>query len=321
MKLDEKISLCDGDLDVLTLGELLIDFISTDYVTELKKAVHFQKVFGGSPGNIAVNLSGMGFKTGVIASVGKDEFGSYIKEFLEQRKVNIEGLQQVEEPTSMIFITKSMGNPKYLPVRKADYCLVEKEDYYRLIDRCKIFHFTAWALSMPGIRGITIDLVRYAKSKQKLITFDPNFRQNLWEKNHNGPIWIRENIVPLVDIIKPSEVDAENIWEGNEHLEEEFKTLSEKENVTIILTQGEKGLTAYSGGEVIQLPSYAETVVDTTGAGDAFWAGFFASALLEQTVRDALISGSYTAGYKLGFVGAIAKLPLPTELEEDLLCE
>ncbi len=322
MKFDQKIYLSDGDLDVLTVGELLIDFISTDYVMELKSAVHFQKVFGGSPGNIAVNLSGMGFQTAVIASVGKDEFGDYIQAFLEQRQVNAEGLQRVEEATSMIFVTKSMENPKYLPVRNADYCLVDKTIHYQLIDRCKIFHFTAWALSMPNIRAVTMDLVQYARSHQKLITFDPNFRQNLWEKNHDGAAWIRQYVMPLVDIIKPSEVDAANIWNIKDSLDEnQLIGLSHKEDMTIILTRGERGLTAYSGGESVSMPSCADIVVDTTGAGDAFWAGFLASVLMDHTIHEALKHGSQSAGYNLGFVGAISDLPLPNKFEEEPLCE
>ncbi|RQD70297.1 MAG: carbohydrate kinase [Tindallia sp. MSAO_Bac2] len=311
MKLDEKITLSDGDLDVVTMGELLIDFISTEYVEELKSATHFKKVFGGSPGNIAVNLSGMGFKTAVIGSVGKDQFGDYINEFLESRHVNIQGLQRVEQATSIIFVTKSKDNPKYMPVRKADYCLVDESVNYQLVERCKIFHFTAWALSMPEIRTVTMSLLNYARSLDKLITFDPNYRQDLWEKNHDGAEWIRKFVMPLVDIIKPSEVDAKNIWDIKDSIEEQLTNISNDEDIMIVFTKGEKGLTAYSGGESVCLPSSASTVVDTTGAGDAFWAGFMASILKGNKTHDALKHGSQSAGYKLGFIGAISDLPLP----------
>ncbi len=193
---------------------------------------------------------------------------------------------------------------------------------YQLIDRCKIFHFTAWALSMPEIRAVTMDLVHYARSRQKLITFDPNFRQNLWEKNHDGAAWIRQYVIPLVDIIKPSEVDAANIWNLSDFTESNgFIDLSKEEKMTIILTRGARGLTAYADGESVSLPSCAENVVDTTGAGDAFWAGFMASVLKGQSLHEALKHGSQIAGYTLGFVGATSDLPIPISHEEDPGCE
>ncbi|SDY23176.1 carbohydrate kinase family protein [Tindallia californiensis] len=314
MNINKKTFLNEASLDVLTVGELLIDFISEDYVTELKSAVHFQKTFGGSPGNIAVNLSGMGLKTAIIGSVGNDEFGEFIQEFLKTRNVNIEGLQKVEEATSMIFVTKSLESPHYFAVRNADYCLKDKDTNYQLIDQCKIFHFTAWALSMPQIRAVTMDLLQYARFQKKLITFDPNYRKNLWEINHDGAKWIQEYVLPLVDIIKPSEDDALNIWNiQGSMIEDVFMELSEKNEMTIILTKGAKGLTAYHSGKRINVPSYAKTVIDTTGAGDAFWAGFMASLLMKNDLHKALDHGSQIAAHKLEHVGAITDLPLPKE--------
>lgn len=314
MNVNKKISLSKTNLDVLTVGELLIDFISEDYVTELKSAVHFHKTFGGSPGNIAVNLSGMGFKTAIIGSVGNDEFGEFIQDCLETQKVNIEGLQKVEKATSMIFITKSLESPHYFAVRNADYCLKDKKTNYQLIDQCKIFHFTAWALSMPQIRDVTMDLLQYARLQKKLITFDPNYRKNLWEIDHNGAEWIKEYVLPLVDIVKPSEDDAVNIWNvKGSMLENVFMDLSEKNEMTIIFTKGAKGLTAYHSGKSTNVPSYAKTVIDTTGAGDAFWAGFMASLLMKNNLHKALNHGSQIAAHKLEHVGAISDLPLPRD--------
>ena len=47
MKIDEQISFNETKLDVVTMGELLVDMISSDYAPSLKEAVHFHKVFGG----------------------------------------------------------------------------------------------------------------------------------------------------------------------------------------------------------------------------------------------------------------------------------
>ena len=62
----------------ISFGEVLIDFISTDYVNSLKLATSFNKFLGGSPSNIAVNIARQGFNSTIISKVGKDPFGDYI---------------------------------------------------------------------------------------------------------------------------------------------------------------------------------------------------------------------------------------------------
>lgn len=308
MRLKDRMKFPITEVDVVTMGELLIDMISTDYVPTLKEAVHFQKSFGGSPGNIAVNLAKMKHQSALIASIGEDDFGRFLMDFLLEQSVLTEGIQRASIHTSMVFVTKSMENPLFLPMRGADRELTLQEEQYNLIDRSKIFHFTAWALSYPDIRRVTLELLHYARRKNKLITFDPNYREILWEPGHEGPDFIRESILPLVDIIKPSETDAEHLW-GKHSLQEYVKLFQQTKDLLVILTLGAEGVLVMDGEETLRIPSHAKEVVDTTGAGDAFWAGFMGGLLRGITVEEALFQGSYSAGYKLGTMGAICELP------------
>ena len=314
MKIDEQISFKETKLDVVTMGELLVDMISSDYVPTLKEAIHFHKVFGGSPGNIAVNLARMNHLTALISCVGRDDFGDFLLEFLTDYGVGQEGIQVTDKATSMVFVTKSLENPSFLPVRHADLELRTEECQFRLIDQTKIFHFTAWALSHLEIRQTTMELLCHAKAQKKLITFDPNYRKVLWEKGHDGPGFILQHVLPMVDIIKPSESDAENLF-GTTNRREFVRLLKQNSHCFVILTLGAEGLLAIDGEEVHHVPSHARRVVDTTGAGDAFWAGFMGAVLKGRSLRRALQLGSYSSAYKLGTVGAVCQLLEEEQLE------
>lgn len=314
MRLDDRITFEPSSYDVVTMGELLIDMISTDYVPTLKEAVHFQKTFGGSPGNIAVNLAKMNHKTALISSIGADDFGRFLMSFLQEQSVDTKGIQIASATTSMVFVTKSRENPLFLPVRFADLALKLEEEQFHLIDQTKIFHFTAWALSHKPIRKVTMELVRHAREQKKLITFDPNYRHVLWEEGHDGPAFIRKEVLPLVDIIKPSEQDAEHLL-GSGTVKDYATHFKNTGNLMVIMTLGADGLMVMDDEEIFQVPSFAKKIVDTTGAGDALWSGFMAGLLNGKKIRDALLQGSYSAAYKLETMGAVCELPDAATLE------
>jgi len=314
MRFEDRLHLHKTQYDVVAMGELLIDMISTDYVTSLREAVHFQKSFGGSPGNLVVNLAGMKHTAALIASVGDDDFGRFLTDFLEEKQVTLQGVLISPLPTSMVFVTKSRENPAFMPLRRADIDMIISPRHEKLVEKCCIFHFTAWALSHQQIRTSTLKLIKQAKAQGKLITFDPNYRPILWEPGHDGVNFINQEVLPLVDVIKPSESDAEYLW-STDSWQEVRKQLSHYPDLFVIMTLGARGLVAFNGEAVQEIPSYAKEVVDTTGAGDAFWSGFMSGLLRGKTVREALHQGSYSAAWKLGTIGAICQMPDHETLE------
>jgi sugar/nucleoside kinase (ribokinase family) len=307
MRLDDRIQQSEQSYDVVTMGELLIDMVSTAYVPSLKEAEHFQKFPGGSSGNIAINLTKMGFRVAMIASVGNDDFGLYLVDNLREQGVNTVGIQFHPGHTSMVFSTKSQGNPMFLPIRHADLMLSYNEKQFELINQCRIFHFTSWTLSHPEIRHLTMSLLHHAYLQKKLITFDPNYREVLWEPNHNGKDFIINEVLPYVDIIKPSLDDAEHLW--GQMTADAYESLFKKmEKPLVILTLGMEGAVAFDGRETYRVKSYANGVVNSTGAGDAFWSGLMAGLLHGNTIRKSLLQGSYTAAANLKSVSAVNDL-------------
>ena len=83
----------------------------------------------------------------------------------------------------------------------------------------------------------------------------------------------------------------------------------------VIMTIGKAGAVVSNGCERIKIPTLATDVVDATGAGDAFWSGFYASIIKGYTVKEALYLASAVSAYKLKFLGAVVELPSIEEIK------
>ena len=79
-------------LDVVTCGELLIDFVAMETGTTLGQASLFKKAPGGAPANVAVAIARLGHRAGFLGQVGEDEFGHFLAETLQHNGVDIDGL-------------------------------------------------------------------------------------------------------------------------------------------------------------------------------------------------------------------------------------
>jgi fructokinase len=117
------------DIDVLCVGEVLVDFIGHQTGELINNTRDYHRYLGGSPANVAMNSARLGLKSVMVATVGDDGFGEYIFERLEGVGVNTNYINTIEnKPTSVIFVSKTDTTPDFIPFRKADSHI--SEDYH-----------------------------------------------------------------------------------------------------------------------------------------------------------------------------------------------
>lgn len=123
-----------------------------------------------------------------------------------------------------------------------------------------------------------------------------------------------KSIISKVDIVKPSEDDAKRLFgeDLHENQIEKFLKLGAK---LVIMTLGKDGAIVSNGTETISFPSLAKEVVDSTGAGDAFWSGFYAAVVKGYPIREALKLGFAVSAFKLKFSGSVVDLPKLEDLK------
>lgn len=306
--LDRPIKLLNSPVDLLAVGEVLVDLISKEEADSFIEADNFERYFGGSPANIAMNLARFGKKTALISRVGYDGLGDYLIKRLEEAGVITDTISvDRDNNTTVIMVTRSRKSPSFIAYRGAEKFIdsdeIEEED----IIKSKIIHLSTFALSAPESRRAIEKIINIARDQKKIISLDPNYRPQLWEGRGDGIEYIK-NLLPKVDIIKPSLDDAEALF-GRGDAESYIKSFHDSGCRLVILTQGANGLVVSTGDKVKHFDSLATEVVDTTGAGDAFWSGFYIGVISGYSLELAVQLGNSVAAEVIKEVGAIVELP------------
>lgn len=313
-RLDDAIKFQAKSNDIVTVGELLVDMISTVYEESFENNT-FQRFFGGSPSNIAMNVKKLGIHSLVASAVGKDGFGKFLINHLQMVNIDTTCVQEVEYSTSMVVVNKSKATPVPIFYRGADYHLAYTSRLEAAILNSKIVHFSCWPISMTPSRNTIEKVIELARENDILVCFDPNYHPMIWDKDEDGIEYVK-SIISKADIIKPSEDDAERLFGKDTHENQIAKFLKLGAKL-VIMTLGKDGAIVSNGVETIICNTLADAiVVDTTGAGDAFWSGFYSAIVKGYTIREALTLGFAVSAYKLKYTGAVVNLPKLEEIKK-----
>jgi len=323
--------------DIITLGELLIDFVPTVSGVTLIEAPAFKKAAGGAPANVAAGLAKLGVPTGFMGKVGDDAFGHFLAQTLKECGVDVRALRfSTEARTTLAFVSlRADGEREFIFYRhlNTDMLLVYAPeevdtDYIR---SGQAFHFGSISLITEPSRSATLLAIDTAKASGLRISYDPNLRLNLWPNAGAA----RDGILlgwPHAHVIKVSEEElafltdldlaglqdlaglkaaARKLWHPNLRL--------------LVVTCGKAGSKYITPSFCGEVPGFAVQAVDTTGAGDGFVAGLLKGlhqhpqadqdeSLLREICRYANAVGAITTTER----GAIPALPTAEQVERFL---
>ena len=258
-------------LDVVALGELLIDF-APQGANEAGYPVLSANP-GGAPGNFLAALTKNGCKTAMIGKVGDDAFGRLLVKTLEAAGIETKGiLLDVDVFTTLAFVSlDASGNRDFSFARKpgADTCLCPEEVDEALLASARVFHFGTLSLTDEPAAQATRHAVGLAKSHGTLISLDPNLRKPLWRREEDARKAIEWSL-HQADIVKISDDEISFLW-GLEPEAGAKKLLNEYGVRLVYATMGPRGCHAETRNAVVTVgsPEGIKTV-DTTGAGDIF---------------------------------------------------
>lgn len=312
--------------DVVALGELLIDF--TENGTSAQGNPVMEANPGGAPCNVLSMLCRLGKKTSFIGKVGKDMFGTQLKEAITEVGISDEGLIiDPEVNTTLAFVhTFPDGDREFSFYRKpgADM-MISKEDLKpELIENCKIFHYGSLSMTHDVCREATRAAIDMAKKAGAVLSYDPNLRPPLWNSLEEAKEQIAYGM-QYCDIMKIS--DNEIQWfTGKEDFDEGIKVLQDTYHIPmILLSLGKDGSRAYVNGLRVEVPAFVqESTIETTGAGDTFCANVlnyvlehdldFAS-FTENNLKEMLTFANAGASIITTRKGALRVMPTREEIE------
>ena len=289
------------------MGEVLVDFIGHQTGVLINNTKDYHRYLGGSPANVAMNSARLGLKSVMVATVGKDGFGEYIFERLNEFGVNTDHINTIKtKPTSVIFVSRTDGTPDFIPFREADSHIIEDQISKDLLSKTNIFHTTCFALSKNPAQSSILKKAKEAFNLGCKLSIDVNYAKKLWH-SHEEAVKVIQGFCKFNPLVKISEDDMRRLFERKLPHEEIFEFFHNTGVETVCLTLGSNGVKlSEKGKEIIHLPAIKiDAVQDATGAGDAFWSGFLFAYIKEKPVEKCLKVALKLAALKLQNVGRL----------------
>ncbi|MFV8335393.1 carbohydrate kinase family protein [Flavobacterium sp. RSP29] len=305
--MDNTINNNSDKIDILCVGEVLVDFIGHQEEVLINETRDYHRYLGGSPTNVAMNSTRLGLNTIMVATVGNDGFGSYISERLASVGVNTNHLKVLDnKSTSVIFVSRSQGTPDFIPYRSADCCIDEEQISTEILSNTKIFHTTCFALSKNPAQKTILKKAQEAYDLGCKLSIDVNYARKLW-KSRKKAFKVINAYCKFNPLIKISEDDMLRLFEKELPHEEIFEFFHHQGVDTVCLTLGSKGVKlSQKGKDIIEMPAIKiDKVMDSTGAGDAFWSGFLFAYIKEKSIHECLDIALKLAALKLQNVGRL----------------
>ena len=312
--------------DVLTLGELLIDFVPDRTGVTLGEAERFLKAAGGAPANVAVGVRRLGVDAGFIGKVGDDPFGHWLASILERDGVDVSQLRFDDAArTALAFVSLTEeGERDFMFYRhpSADQLHRADEIDLKAVADATILHHGSISLIQEPSRSATLAAIDAARGAGRLVSYDPNLRLPLWESEEVA----REGMLgpwKLAHVIKISEEEL-SFLTGSSDLDA-ARSLMHDELRLLTVTLGQAGVAWFAGDRSGRVDGFSVKPEDTTGAGDAFVAALLAAlarepelASDEAALEAALRRANAYAALTTTRPGAIPALPSAAELDRFL---
>ncbi len=255
---------------VFCVGELLIDFVAENQNGNLSKANNFTKKAGGAPANVACAISKLGGNSIFIGCIGNDPFGDFLVNTLIENDVDITFAQRSNTFTTLAFVSISEdGERDFVFSRGADKKL-QYDAKVRNDFKDNILHLGAATALLGG--DLEKAYGRYffdALTENAFISFDPNFRGDLWKNDHDSFV---KKCVPFIQkshLCKFSLEEAQ-LLSGKNDVIEACEFLHKLGAQVITVTLGSEGTLVSTTDFKETIKSIKVNPVDTTGAGDAF---------------------------------------------------
>ncbi len=313
-------------MDIICLGELLIDMFPAEVGRGMTEVSAFHPKPGGAPANVAVAAVRLGAQSGFIGKVGEDIFGRYLESVLKNEGVDTQGMRfDADARTTLVFIAMpDVHNAEFVFYRNpgADMLLRPEELQVNLLQSTACLHFGSLSLIDEPIRSATLRAIEIAKAAGALISFDVNYRPALWNSREEAYQRVMATI-PLVDLVKVNEAELA-LLTGSEQLQDGSQSLLSHGPKLCVATLGAKGSFFNNGHESAFIPAFEVETIDATGCGDAFIAGLLTRLVKDGQKADEISQDQLTTALRYAnAVGALTALTqgvipaLPTSEQVD----
>lgn len=321
--------------DIISFGEVLVDMLSSRIGQQQDGPESFTKYAGGAPANVAVAVARLGGKARMTGKLGDDMFGHFLRDELNKAGVDTSCLLSTREAnTALAFVSlDARGERSFSFYRNPSADILFRADEFQpeWFAEAGLFHFCSNTLTAPAIAAATLAGVQMARAHGWLISFDINLRHNLWPAGaaELPAIW---PLIAEADVLKMSKEELEYLCDGAPEAATLERLFAGPAQLLLITDGGNplRILTRTRGSyHEQQLTPPVVTMVDSTGAGDAFIGGLLFQLAQRQVSRadlptfcenhpalqEAVLFAARCGGFAASRYGAFAAMPTLAELD------
>jgi 5-dehydro-2-deoxygluconokinase len=302
-------------MDVVILGRIGYDLYSEELGVPLAEARTFSRYLGGSSANMAVGLSRLGARVGMVACLGTERLSDFLVGFLEKEGVDTARVQRREGVLPSLAITE-VSPPSSFPQvfyrnNAADIQLRCGEEDFAYCERARMLITNGTSLCASPSRESTYRALERAKAAGCRVVIDVDYRAMSWASAEEAGLAIRLAL-PFADVLIGNQLEL-MLTAGVNNLEEAVRRLR---RVPLLVSKlGDEGTRVFGEGEPVFLPPYEVEVCTTIGAGDGFASGFLYGLLQGFPVEKCLHYGNAAAAIVVSRLSCSEAMPTLDEVE------
>jgi sugar/nucleoside kinase (ribokinase family) len=276
-------------LDLLTMGEALVEVMRTDINQPLNQAGLFIGPYpSGAPIIFAAQAARLGLGVGAIGSVGNDAFGECLLNQLEEDGITKTGIRILKNyPTGLAFVAYNAdGTRNFVFSLGAGGQLSTDMLNPELFEELRCLHLMGSTLSISQeTLKVGLGALQLAQENGAKFSFDPNLRPELLSPDEAKKVF--KPFIEAADVLIPTEDELMVLTESDDMQIAVDTLLEQNPERIIVITQGAEGCTVFTKEGSEHVAGFSVEEIDPTGAGDCFDAGFLAGCLQGLPVKEA----------------------------------
>lgn len=305
-------------MDAVVLGRIGYDLYSEEPNVPLPQVRRFSRYLGGSSANMAVGLSRLGAKVGIVSCLGDDSLSEFLVDFLKSQSVDTSRVQTAPGYLPSLCLTEVTPPDRFPQVfyRKdpVDTRLAINSEDLDFIASGRFFITNGTSLCASPSRESTYRAIEHAKRSGALVVFDVDYRSMSWKNPEEAGLAVRLAL-PYIDVLIGNQPEL-MLVSGAADLDTAVAALRKQGVPMLVSKLGDQGTRVWQGGDSVFLPPYPVEVVTTIGAGDGFASGFLYALLRSKPILDCLHYGNAAAAIVVSRLSCSEAMPTLAEVEE-----
>ncbi|HEV2447456.1 MAG TPA: 5-dehydro-2-deoxygluconokinase [Candidatus Sulfopaludibacter sp.] len=303
-------------MDVAVLGRIGYDLYSEEPNVKLPQVRRFSRYLGGSSANMAVGLSRLGARVGIVSCLGDDSLSEFLVQFLRAEKVDTSRVQRAPGYLPSLCLTEVSPPDRFPQVfyrhDAVDTMLRVTEEDLGCIASSRMFITNGTSLCASPSRESTYLALERARRAGSRVVFDVDYRAMSWPSAVAAGQAVRLAL-PFIDVLIGNQPEL-RLVAGEDNLDRATESL--RERVPLLVSKlGEQGTRVWRQAKSVFLPPYSVDVLSTIGAGDGFASGFLYALLEGKSDTECLHYGNAAAAIVVSRLSCSEAMPTLPEVE------